>query len=226
MAIGMKEIVGEISVKTVLVALLFIGSAFLFGYLAKEVVHGDKNAFDEKIFAFFKPYTTDDVVDVMKGFTFFGSTYFFIPAYIALITFLFIIRQRTDAINIFIIAITSTLLMLGFKDIFRRERPELPLLKELTNFSFPSGHALCSFIFCSVLIYLAGKSRLPEYWKWVISTLLVLIAIIIGISRIILRYHYATDVIAGFALGFVWVTLSIWVERKITSKARARELNA
>lgn len=37
----------------------------------------------------------------------------------------------------------------------------------------------------------------------------------IGISRIFLRMHYPTDVIASFCLGIVWVIISLWIFKKI-----------
>src|SRR6266498_721178 len=149
-----REIISEIELKTVLVSLIFLVSIFVFGYLAHEVVGENETRFDEKAFQFFSAYKSPQFINVNRIFTFFGSTYFIIPAYIILIILLWIIHRRSDAINVTIVAASSTLLMLGLKQFFHRHRPELPLLKALTNYSFPSGHALSSFIFCSVLIYL------------------------------------------------------------------------
>jgi membrane-associated phospholipid phosphatase len=221
-----REIIKEVELKTILVSLLFLVSLFIFGLLAHEVVGENETGFDNRAFHFFSAFNSPRFIEVNKVLTFFGSTYFVIPAYIVLIVFLWIIRRRSDAINVTIIAASSTLLMLGLKEFFHRHRPELPLLKTLTNFSFPSGHALSSFIFCSVLIYLIDKGKLDIKWKWVFSILLILFSIAIGISRIVLRYHYATDVIAGFCLGFAWVIFSLWLERKLTSRRIALQLDA
>jgi len=221
-----REVITEIEVKTLLVSLLFLLSIFVFGFLAHEVVSEDETSFDSNVFAFFSLHTTGGLVSMMRILTFFGSTYFIIPAYIILIVVLSLIHRRSDAINVAIVAITSTLLMLGLKQFFHRHRPELPLVKTLTNFSFPSGHALCSFIFCSVIIYLVTKGNLALKWKWIFSILLVLFSIIIGISRIVLRYHYATDVLAGFCVGFAWVIFSLWLERRLTPRRVELQLDA
>src|SRR6266487_602969 len=213
-----REIITEIELKTVLVSFLFLASIFVFAFLAHVVVGENQNAFDNKAFHFFANFNGPRFISVNRVLTFFGSTYFVISAYVVLIIFLWFIHRRSDAINVAIVAASSTLLMLGLKQFFHRHRPELPLLKALTNFSFPSGHALSSFIFCSVLIYLVDKGKLDIRWKWFFSILLVLFSICIGISRIVLRYHYATDVIAGFCLGFAWVIFSLWLERKLTPR--------
>jgi undecaprenyl-diphosphatase len=221
-----REIVGEIEIKTLLVSIFFLLAVFIFGYLAHEVVGRDETSFDNKAFDFFAPFTGPRFITFNRILTFFGSIYFILSAYVVLITILFLIRRRSDAINVAIIAVSSTLLMLGLKQVFHRRRPELPLLKELSNFSFPSGHALCSFIFCSVLIYLVNKSKLDIKWKWFFSVLLILFSIAIGISRIVLRYHYATDVLAGFSLAFAWVIFSLWLERRLTPRKVEMQLDA
>jgi len=221
-----REIITEVEIKTLLVSLLFIISLFVFGYLAHEVVAEDETSFDNAVFAFFSAHTTRGLINVMRILTFFGTTYFVIPAYVVLIVVLFLAHRRSDAINVGIVAMSSTLLMLGLKQFFHRQRPELPLIKTLTNFSFPSGHALCSFIFCSVIIYLVAKGNLDLKWKWLFSILLVLFSIVIGISRIVLRYHYATDVLAGFCVGFAWVIFSLWLEKKLTSRRMELQLDA
>ena len=221
-----KEIIKEVEIKTLIVSLLFIVAVFVFGFLAHEVVGEDETHFDARAFHFFGSFSSPQFISLNKILTIFGATYFIIPAYIVLIIFLWFIHRRSDAINVTIVAASSTLVMLGLKQFFHRHRPELPLVKTLTNFSFPSGHALCSFIFCSVIIYLINKSNLALAWKWVFSILLVFFSITIGISRIVLRYHYATDVLAGFCVGFAWVIFSLWLERKLTPRRVELQLDA
>ncbi|RDV16551.1 phosphatase PAP2 family protein [Pontibacter diazotrophicus] len=41
--------------------------------------------------------------------------------------------------------------------------------------------------------------------------LLTLFIVLIGFSRIYLRVHYASDALAGFSAGFLWVVINIWV---------------
>jgi membrane-associated phospholipid phosphatase len=88
----------------------------------------------------------------------------------------------------------------------------------LTNYSFPSGHALSSFIFCSLLARLAWKSNWSPLMKWVVTVCLLSFSLSIGISRIVLRYHYASDVLAGFCLAFAWVLFSFWLQNKFKRK--------
>ena len=66
-----------------------------------------------------------------------------------------------------------------------------------------------------MLIYVLWKEKLHPAWKWMLSVALLLFSFLIGISRIVLRYHYASDVIAGFCFGFSWVLLSLWLLNKL-----------
>lgn len=220
-----RGVIGEIQLKTILVSLLFVVSIFVFAFLAHEIVGENETGFDERAFHFFSAFNSPKFITVNRIFTFFGASYFSTSAYIILLIILFVSGRRTDGINIAIIAISSTSLMFLLKEFFHRKRPDLPVIRTLSNFSFPSGHALGSFIFCSVLIYLIWKGKLSRVWKWTISSFLILFSICIGISRIVLRYHYASDVIAGYCLAVAWVIFSLWLERKLTSRRTEIQLN-
>ncbi|MGB8192570.1 MAG: phosphatase PAP2 family protein, partial [Chitinophagaceae bacterium] len=183
-----------------------------------EIVLENEDWFDTHAFDFLKSNSSPALISVFKFITFFGSTAFFLPAYVIIILILLYKRRKADAIHIALLSITSTLLMFGLKRVFARERPELPLFREMTNYSFPSGHALSSFVFCCVVIWLVWKSHLSKAWKIVIASFLVLFSLCIGISRIVLRYHYASDVLAGFCLGFGWVLLYFLLQKLISRR--------
>jgi membrane-associated phospholipid phosphatase len=211
--------VGLISLELAVVACLFVAALFFFALIAHEAVYENEDVFDKKIFAFLSSYSNEGFLEVMRFFTFFGSIQFLLPAYILLVLYFFVKKKYRYCIDISIIAISSTGLMFALKELFHRQRPELPLIKSIaTTYSFPSGHALSSFIFCSILIDLVWEGALGRVWKWLFSILLLLFSFIIGISRIVLKMHYATDVIAGFCLGIAWVIISFRVIKKISFK--------
>ncbi len=124
--------------------------------------------------------------------------------------------------DIAIVAVSSFLATQALKQLFRRQRPDLPVIKDFHTYSFPSGHSLSAFIFCSILAYLVWQAALGAVWKWTLSTLLFLLAVAISLSRIVLNVHFATDVIAGFCLGAMWATLSLWITEKINHRRLMR----
>ena len=213
-----QNLLKKISLKVLVVVCLFLASLFIFAFIAHEAVYENEDAFDKSIISFISSHSTPGLIRIMDDFTFFGSSKFLLPAYIILVGYFLIIKRFHYAIDISIIALSSMALMFGLKQLFHRQRPQLPIIKGITTYSFPSGHALSSFIFCSILAWLIWDGTLRPAWKCVLIILLVLFSITIGISRIVLNVHYATDVIAGFCLGITWVILSFGAIKKIHTR--------
>lgn len=209
-----KRFLELVPLKVFLVGCVFLVSSFVFVFIADEAVLEKKDIFDSTVRTYLTSHSTAELIVIMRRFTLLGSSYFLLPAYILLLAYLVIRKKFRQAIDIFIISSSCFLVMQALKHLFHRKRPDLPLVKGLTSYSFPSGHALSSFIFCSMIAYLVWSGKLPVAWKLAIIILLVLIAMMIGISRVVLNVHYATDVIAGFCLAVMWVTLSFWILRK------------
>lgn len=77
--------IANISLEVIVVALMFIASVFLFGYIAHEAVMHNEAAFDEKVFQFFASYMTKELIRVMRFCTLFGKPEFMIPAYLIMV---------------------------------------------------------------------------------------------------------------------------------------------
>jgi undecaprenyl-diphosphatase len=215
-----KKLLKDVPLKLLVVSLLFIAAVFVFGFLADEVVLEKEDLFDSRVFNFFQAFTTPGLISAASFFSFFGSSTFFLPAYVLLCGYFLWRKKKRLSLDILLVGISSTLLMFGLKNFFKRQRPNFPILQTLHNYSFPSGHALCSFVFCSIVVYVIWLSKFQKTYKWILSILLLAFAVAIGISRIILRYHYASDVIAGFSLGFAWVLFSLWLLNKISKRKK------
>ena len=85
------------------------------------------------------------------------------------------------------------------KDYFKRPRPfttdpSLANGKLEKSFSYPSGHAMVSSSFYGFIIYLAWKKIPYKGISLVISTGLLALILLIGISRSYLHVHYPSDV--------------------------------
>ena len=101
------------------------------------------------------------------------------------------------------------LLNQALKFIIQRPRPtEFRIINE-SGYSFPSGHSMVSAAFYGFLIYLIYKNVKNKYLKWSLITLLSLVILTIGISRIYLGVHYTSDVIAGFLISISYLIIFI-----------------
>jgi undecaprenyl-diphosphatase len=149
---------------------------------------------------------------VMLFFTFLGTHKFLIPANLVLIFYFLLARhQNWFSIRILTIALSSLVLMFLLKYLFGRKRPLSPLLKAAKGLSFPSGHAIMSVTFYGLLVHIIWNTVEIEWVRWTLAVSLILTILLIGYSRVYLRVHYASDVLSGFIIGFLWLCVSLWV---------------
>ena len=215
----LKKIFSEIklfSLEIFVLLSVFTVALIVFIAIARMVSGGRTQNFDNRALAFIAGYVSNINTDVMQVFTFLGTHTFLIPANLLLTAwFLFIKKRHWYSIKIPAVALSSLLLMFSLKLFFRRDRPLSPLLEAAKGFSFPSGHALMSVTFYGLLVLIVWQNVKQTWLKWTLSVLLILLIFAIGLSRVYLRVHYASDVLAGFAVGLVWLLLSLWILSKV-----------
>ena len=207
--------------KTLLIEIgLFIVSLFFFVYIINEIVLENDQKLDNWGWQLVQPLRTPFMTGFMRTVTWMGSWYFLLPAYMLLMLWFKFYRKRARvSMEILAIGITSTVIMFTIKEIFKRQRPLDPLLHAVPGFSFPSGHSFSSFTFFGLLIYIIADAReLSLPMKWLGSFLCLLMASIIAISRVYLKVHYPSDIIAGFFLCVIWLGISFIVLHKLRGK--------
>ncbi len=103
----------------------------------------------------------------------------------------------------------NSVLNVTLKHVFERVRPlHDDGLVHADGFSFPSGHSSGSVVAYGMLAYLALR-LLPPRWHLPAVLAAVALAFTVGTSRVVLRVHYASDVIAGFASGTAWLAVVV-----------------
>ena len=97
------------------------------------------------------------------------------------------------------------------KLVFQRDRPlyDKPL-HEIGGFSFPSGHSSGSAMFFTIAVLIAIVITGRGWRRRIMITVLVVLGLGVGASRIFLGVHYLSDVLAGFCFGTA-VTLGLWL---------------
>lgn len=171
---------------------------------------------DHQVFTFLLPYITETNTSIIVFITFLGSYAFMVPAWLLVFAYnLFIRKNKWYFIVTVIIAVSNLAMMRGLKYFFNRPRPLIPLLKEVPGLSFPSGHAYMGVIFYGLLIYFVYNEVRNNYLKWILIFLLAVLAFLVGFSRVYLRVHYASDVLAGFCFGILSLTILLWLLKRI-----------
>ena len=183
-------------------------SVFLFSLVANEMVFENETIFDSRAFSLLASYTTPFNTKTAILITWFGTGYFLLPAYLLITLYHNQQNKNKEAILVLIFAFVSMMSGMALKVLFHRTRPMFPLISGAGGYSFPSGHSLGGFTFSGVLIYLLLKTTLNPYLKWIFSILLIIFSLLIGLSRIYLRVHFASDVLGSLLLTIVWLSIT------------------
>ena len=219
-----RDAITVLSFEMIVVLVTFFIAFFLLIFLVREVFYEKAFSLDESAFDFLSKYISHRANAVMSFFTFFGSHQFLVPANLALASFaFFIMKDKWFGIKITAVALSSMALMFGLKYLFNRPRPLEPLLSPASGLSFPSGHAFMSFAFYGLLIYMVHQKLGKNWLRILIIALLLVLVTVICISRIYLRVHYLSDVIAGLCLGMIWLVISLYTINTI-EKRKKRDL--
>lgn len=100
------------------------------------------------------------------------------------------------------------------KSLVNRHRPQVPLpVDRIAGGSFPSGHALTSFVAVGLLVVLVLPS-LDGGWRGLLVVAAAVVVAAVGFSRLILGVHFVTDVVAGWLIAGLWLTSVLAVFRR------------
>ena len=99
------------------------------------------------------------------------------------------------------------------KVVFQRPRPETEMY--VFSYSFPSGHVFSATVIYGFCIYLTFRFSNNATVKWIVSTLLSLLILLIGVSRIYLGVHWFSDGLAGYVTGLAWLLFCIFFAKTL-----------
>jgi undecaprenyl-diphosphatase len=110
----------------------------------------------------------------------------------------------------FVWAIVGIMLSSLLKMFLHRTRPDTlyVTMMRFKSYSFPSGHTFGSTVTYGLLGYQALKHMALPFGILILAGFFTMI-IIIGISRVYLGAHFPSDVIGGWLLGAIWLSLII-----------------
>ncbi|MGC5022628.1 phosphatase PAP2 family protein [Micromonospora sp. DT47] len=153
------------------------------------------------------------LVTVLQAITDLGGR----PVLIWLVTIavvgLLIRRQSRLAVYLIITGVGGLILDPSLKTLVGRLRPvvDVPVASAPGN-SFPSGHALGSFVAYGALLLVFLPAMSPKWRKPAIAIVAVLVTLI-GLTRIALGVHFVSDVLAGWLLGAAWLGVTAYAFR-------------
>jgi membrane-associated phospholipid phosphatase len=176
------------------VGLVAVAVSLLIGVLAKR---GVLAGFDEPVMragAMVPDVTPGWVIGMWKGLTHLGDPA--VRTVVAIIAFAVIIGRRTTAYGgMYLLVVGAGVLgYTGLKHLYARPRPHLTAwLTSPTDPSYPSGHAGGAMLVLLLAAMLLGGRGL--------ICAAVVLALLIGLSRIAMGVHWPSDVLGGWLFG-------------------------
>ena len=173
------------------------------------------NGFDGAIMAWVQAHCHNAITDwIFPILTYLGEA----GAVWIVLSLVLLFRKKTRYGGLLALCAMAAGFLLGevlLKNTICRERPfqvfpdyTMLLISPPSGFSFPSGHTCASFAAATVLCC--------QFKKWGVPALIL--AGLIGFSRIFLFVHWPTDVLAGMVLGIACGLVTCWIAKKIEQR--------
>ena len=187
-------------------ALAFFASSWGFLGILQDVLAKDPLVVaDQAVYHFFQSLRTPWADNVFIAITELGDAFVNISLFCVVLGVLLVRKcHRTAGFWVLTVlgGLSGTQLL---KWIIHLPRP-LDIYRGISSYGFPSGHTTMSVVLYGFLAILLAR-RLAGRWRWGLFSGVMLIAVVIGISRLYLGAHWLSDVLGGFFIGTSWASL-------------------
>ena len=214
----------EIAVVTALFVIALGVMAFV--ELAGDMTRADGQAFDQAVLAWMQPVAGDPrgpwwLEKATTDLTSLGGISVLTLFALVAIAFLLLQRKRLSALLLVLGLSGGITLSEGLKALFERQRPPAAYQAvETLNASFPSGHALLATVFYLTLGVMLARAFPRKRLKAFALGVALTVALLIGLTRVYLGVHWASDVFAGWCAGAAWA-MALWLVAHAVQRSQA-----
>ncbi|HYC67150.1 phosphatase PAP2 family protein [Brevundimonas sp.] len=200
--------------------------------LADDMTEADGRAFDQGVLEAMRPHAIADpwgpgwLETAAMDLTALGGTAVLSLFAVIVTGFLILQRKRLSGLLLALGLIGGVALSEGLKALFGRDRPPEALRAvETMSASFPSGHSLLSAVFYLSIGVMLTRAFPQKRLKAYVIAVAVLLTLLVGLTRVYLAAHWATDVLAGWSVGAAWA-MALWLiayglQRRQTARPQA-----
>ncbi len=201
--------------RPLLAGMVVVLLAFAFAHLASEVLEGETHAFDLWVLHQAQAIRAAHpwVTEAMRDLSGLGSTVSLSLITVATVGYLALALSHRSAVVVAVSVVSGSLLVTLLKSTIGRLRPDAQFAAVLApGLSFPSGHASMAAIVFLTLGALIASTRASLRERSYILGVAALFTLLVGLSRVALGVHWATDVLGGWAFGAGWaMAWLLWV---------------
>ena len=186
-----------------------IGSAWLFGGIAEDLITGDPlTVVDALISEWFRIHAAPSLAARMALVSALASTAAVLSLCAAVSIVLLWKHWWYGLLALLLVVPGGFLLNLALKMAFARARPGWGDV-DLLGYSFPSGHTMTATLLYGLLGVFFGLVVKSWRWRALAAALVSMVIGAVGFSRIFLGAHYFSDVVAAFAAGAAWLAICL-----------------
>jgi undecaprenyl-diphosphatase len=197
----------------------------LFAALAGEMREDDTQHWDQAALQLAQQWRAAHplVEAVMREFSSLGSTAVMTLFTVLVALYLASVGRIGRAVAVSVAMITGALAVTALKAGFGRARPD-PSFAALVQdgLSFPSGHASMSAVFYLTVGVLVARRHDGLHLRAFVVATAVFMTVLVGVTRVMLGVHWASDVLAGWAFGAGWAALWFCIASQLKEVRRAR----
>lgn len=184
---------------------VLLAAALVFMLLLEDVTEGSVLRLDTMAYELFVVrLRSDALTPLMEGVTSLASVVV-LAVMAAVIAALAPGRAPGWCVSVNLVGVVVLNQLLKF--IVQRPRPDGFRLVAESGYSFPSGHSMVSMAFFGLLIWMIWRFHRRDAMRVVWCVVFGLVIVMVGVSRIYLGVHYASDVVAGFCVSIMWLVL-------------------
>lgn len=185
------------------------GLIWAFGAALQDVLVGEELVLiDRPVARFLQTHRAESVTDLMTFLTHLGGPWV-VLAVLSLTAAIAAWRLRSMQPAVFLAGavLGGYLLESSFKVVAPRMRPPLAF-SQTEGFSFPSGHTVAAVTLYGGIALIVARSKVRVGIKVSVAATAFLVSLVVAASRVYLGFHFASDAVAGAALGGAALAIS------------------
>lgn len=167
--------------------------------------------FDEAVNDLLAPYRTPLTITVVAWFTDLGSSQALVGIALISTGFFWAYGRRHLLLALWVTVLGAELTTWLGKFAFDRARPEFITGVTAMSPSFPSGHATGSMAVYGFMAYAIARDLYALRQDFEVIYWSLVLIVLIGMSRVFLSVHYASDVLTGWLVGGFWLLVGFAV---------------